>query len=206
MARSPTTVVFDLGGVLIDWNPRHLYRKLFEREEEMERFLAEVCTGDWNGEQDRGRPFAEAARLLIDRHPGQAAMVEAFFARWPEMLNGPIQGTVAVLEELHAAGVPLFALTNWSAETWPLARPLFPFLDRFRGILVSGQVGLIKPDAAIFRRLCLDFALDPEDSVFIDDSPRNVEAAEALGFHAHHFRGPEALRGWLAGHGLPPER
>lgn len=205
MARSPTTVVFDLGGVLIDWNPRHLYRKLFEREEEMERFLAEVCTGDWNGEQDRGRPFAEAARLLIDRHPGQAAMVEAFFARWPEMLNGPIQGTVAVLEELHAAGVPLFALTNWSAETgrwrgrssrsstasaasWCRAsRPdqagrgdLSPAMPRLRP--GSGRFGL-------HRRF-----------------PRNVEAAEALGFHAHHFRGPEALRGWLAGHGLPPER
>lgn len=201
---APTTVVFDLGGVLIDWNPRHLYRKLFQREDAMEEFLAEVCTGGWNAEQDRGRPFAEATAMLVERHPHHEAMIEAFFARWTEMLNGPIHGTVAILEELDARGVPLYALTNWSAETWPLALPLFPFLGRFRGVLVSGQVGLIKPDAAIYRRLCADFAIEPADAVFIDDSARNVEGAAALGFHGHHFRRPEALRTWLAGLGLLP--
>ena len=202
MTPSPTTVVFDLGGVLIDWNPRHLYRKLFAEEAEMERFLGEVCTGDWNLEQDRGRPFAEAVALLADRHPGQQAMIAAFFDRWTEMLNGPIDGTVALLEELDAAGVPLFALTNWSAETWALARPLFPFLDRFRGILVSGQVGLVKPDPQIFRRLSADFGLVPQRSLFIDDARKNVDAAGRLGFHAHHFQDPPRLREWLAGHGF----
>ncbi len=201
-AKPPTTVVFDLGGVLIDWNPRHLYRKLFASEEEMERFLGEICTGEWNLEQDRGRPFAEAAALLIRRHPDRQDLIEAFYGRWTEMLNGPIHGTVAVLEEMDQAGVPLYALTNWSAETWLLARPLFPFLERFRGILVSGQVGLVKPDPEIFRRLCADFAIVPEESVFIDDSQKNVDAAARLGFHAHHFRGPAVLRDWLAGQGL----
>jgi 2-haloacid dehalogenase len=201
MAR-PTTVVFDLGGVLIDWNPRHLYRKLFASETEMERFLAEVCTGEWNLEQDRGRPFAEAAALLVARHPDQQPMIEAFYGRWSEMLNGPIQGTVAILEELDAAGVPLYALTNWSAETWAHAQSRFSFLERFRGILVSGQVRLIKPDPAIFRLLCSQFGIVPEQSVFIDDSLKNVEAAARLGFHAHHFRSPGPLRGWLAERGL----
>lgn len=199
---SPDTVVFDLGGVLIDWNPRHLYRKLFEREDAMEEFLAEVCTGAWNGEQDRGRPFAEATALLVERHPHHRAMIEAYIGRWTEMLNGPIHGTVAVLEELHGRGVPLFALTNWSAETWPLAQPSFPFLRRFRGILVSGQVGLIKPDPAIFRQLTEQFGLTAERCVFIDDSPANARAAEECGFHAHHFRGPEALRRFLADRSL----
>lgn len=198
----PDTVVFDLGGVLIDWNPRHLYRKLFDREDAMEEFLAEVCNGDWNVEQDRGRPFAAATALLVERHPGHRAMIEAYFGRWVEMLNGPIHGTVAVLEELDGRGVPLYALTNWSAETWVLARPLFPFLDRFRDILVSGQIGLIKPDPAIFHRLAADFGVTPGQSVFIDDSLANVRAAADCGFHAHHFRGPEVLRGYLAGQGL----
>lgn len=199
---APDTVVFDLGGVLIDWNPRHLYRKLFPQEEAMEAFLAEVCNGAWNVEQDRGRPFAEATALLVARHPDQRAMIEAYFARWSEMLNGPIHGTVALLETLHARGVPLYALTNWSAETWVVARPMFPFLERFRGILVSGEVGLIKPDPAIYRRLAGDFALTPERSVFIDDSLPNVRAAADLGFHAHHFRSPETLRRFLDGHAL----
>ncbi len=199
---APTTVVFDLGGVLIDWNPRHLYRKLFQREDAMEEFLAEVCTGGWNAEQDRGRPFAEATAMLVERHPHHEAMIEAFFARWTEMLNGPIHGTVAILETLHERRVPLYALTNWSAETWRLARPMFPFLDRFRSILVSGEVGLIKPDPAIYRRLSDDFAIQPRHTVFIDDSLANVQAAAACGFHAHHFRGPEVLRDWLSGHRL----
>lgn len=201
-APPPDTVVFDLGGVLIDWNPRHLYRKLFAREDAMEEFLAEICTGAWNVEQDRGRPFAEATALLVERHPHHRAMIEAYFDRWTEMLNGPIHGTVAVLEELHGRGVPLFALTNWSAETWPLAQPSFPFLQRFRGILVSGQVGMIKPDPAIFRRLMEQFALRADRCVFIDDSPANARAAAECGFHAHHFRGPEALRGFLVDRGL----
>ena len=198
----PDTVVFDLGGVLIDWNPRHLYRKLFQQEEAMEEFLAEVCNGAWNVEQDRGRPFAEATALLIARHPERRPMIEAYFGRWSEMLNGPIHGTVALLEALHARGVPLYALTNWSAETWKVARPMFPFLERFRGILVSGEVGLVKPDPAIYRRLADDFALTPGRSVFIDDSLPNVRAAADLGFHAHHFRSPETLRRFLDGHAL----
>lgn len=202
---APDVAVFDLGGVLIDWNPRYLYRKVFATDAEVERFLSEVCTGAWNGEQDRGRPLAEATEALIAAHPGERERIEMFYGRWIEMLNGAIAGTVEVLEELHGRGVPLYALTNWSAETWTIARPLYPFLDRFRGILVSGQVGMIKPDPAIYRRLCEEFGLAPERCAFTDDSEKNVDGAARLGFHAHRFASPERLRQWFAGLGLLPE-
>ena len=202
-APPPDTVVFDLGGVLIDWNPRHLYRKLFAREDAMEEFLAEVCTGAWNVEQDRGRPFAEATALLVERHPHHRAMIEAYFDRWTEMLNGPIHGTVAVLEELHGRGVPLFALTNWSAETWPRGIEAQPRLaDAFGVTVVSGQEGTLKPGARIFETLCDRAGVAPEDCVFIDDGAHNIAGAEAVGMDGIHFTGPAALRNALAERGL----
>ena len=146
-------IVYDLGGVLIDWNPRHLYRKLFDDEAAMERFLAEVCHATWNEEQDRGRSFAAAIEEAAARHPDQRPMIEAYFARWGEMVAGEIDGAVALLAELKDAGYELHALTNWSAETFPFARGRFAFLDWFQSILVSADVGLIKPDPAIFRLL-----------------------------------------------------
>jgi 2-haloacid dehalogenase len=194
MAESRDVVVFDLGGVLIDWNPRHLYRKIFADALEMERFLGEVCTQEWNEEQDAGRPFAEAVALLQARHPAEAERIAAFDRRWDEMIKGPIDETVAVLEELHAVGTPLYALTNWSAEKFPVAQRRFSFLERFRGILVSGEVGLKKPDPRIFRALSERFGIAPARAVFIDDSPKNVAAAAAEGFHALHFTGAAALR------------
>ncbi|MGE0725360.1 MAG: HAD family hydrolase [Alphaproteobacteria bacterium] len=202
---APDAVVFDLGGVLIDWDPRHLYRKVFATETETERFLSEVCTGAWNLEQDRGRPLATATAALVAAHPHERERIEMYYGRWTEMLNGQIAGTVEVVEELHGRGVPLFALTNWSAETWAMARPLYPVLDRFRGILVSGMVGMIKPDPAIYRRLCADFGLTPARAAFTDDSPKNVAGAAALGFRAHHFTSPIKLRRWLVDLGLLPE-
>lgn len=198
------TVVFDLGGVLIDWNPRYLYRKLFAGDEAgMERFLAEVCSQDWNECQDAGRPWAEGIAEAVARHPQHEALIRAYRERWEEMLAGPLHDSVALLERLHARGVRLLALTNWSAETFPLARRLFPFLGRFEGILVSGDEGLKKPDPAIFRLLVARYALQPERSLFIDDSPRNVAAASELGFRALRFTDAEALRAALLAHGLP---
>lgn len=196
-------VIFDLGGVLIDWNPRHLYRKLFADEAEMERFLAEVCTPAWNLEQDRGRPWAQAIAELSARHPEKAELIAAYRGRWPEMLNGAIAGTVALLERLDEAGVPLFALTNWSAETWPHAEQLYPFLARFRAIVVSGRIGLVKPEPAIYRHALARFGLAPERTLFIDDSAGNVEGARAVGLNAIRFEGPESLARDLARFGLP---
>lgn len=194
--------VFDLGGVLIDWNPRHLYRKLFEDERQMERFLTEVCSPGWNLSLDAGRSFEEGAAELLARHPRSEPLIRAWKERWEEMLGGAVPGTVEILEELHAAGLPLYALTNWSAETFPIGLRLFPFLGRFRHILVSGQVGLVKPDPRIFALLIERTGLTPERSVFIDDSRANVTAAQHIGFRAVRFTGADALRAELLRLGL----
>jgi 2-haloacid dehalogenase len=196
-------VVFDLGGVLIDWNPRHLYRKLFAGDEAaMEHFLAHVCTSEWNQQQDAGRTFAEAAALLKAEHPGKAALIDAYGARFDEMMAGPIAGSVEILAELHRRGVRLYGLTNFSAETYPLALRRFDFLRWFRGVLVSGEVGLIKPDPRIYRLLLERFGIAPAAAVYIDDVARNAAAASALGMHGIHFTDPASLRGELSLFGL----
>jgi 2-haloacid dehalogenase len=206
MARAGRRVaVFDLGGVLIDWNPRHLYRKLFAGDEAaMEEFLATVCTHEWNRCQDAGRSFAEGARLLKAEHPDKAELIDAYGARFGEMLSGPIAGSVEILAELKARGTPLYGLTNWSSETYKPAFERFDFLRWFQGILVSGEVGVIKPDPRIFELLFERFAVDPHSAVYIDDVAANVAAARPLGLHAIHFTNPAALREELAGLGLLP--
>ncbi|MEX1204119.1 MAG: HAD family phosphatase [Dongiaceae bacterium] len=196
-------VVFDLGGVLIDWNPRHLYRKLFDGDAAaMERFLDTVCTPAWNEEQDAGRPFADAVALLVARHPEQGEMIAAYDRRWDEMLAGPIDGTVAILAELKARGTPLAALTNWSAEKFPVARRRFDFLAWFDAIVVSGEIGMRKPDPRIYRHLLESRGLDASGTLFIDDSAANVTAARALGMPALQFSAPPALRADLEALGL----
>lgn len=200
----PTAVVFDLGGVLVDWNPRHLYRHLFEDEAEMEGFLADVVSPAWNLEQDRGRPFADGIAELTRAHPDRAHLIEAFWDRWIEMLGEPLHETVALLEQLDAAGVRLFALTNWSAETFAIGASRLPFLDRFEGVIVSGQVKLAKPDPAIFRLLADRYGLDPARTLFVDDMRPNVEAAAALGFRAIQFTDAPSLRRALVGLDLLP--
>jgi 2-haloacid dehalogenase len=198
----PTAVVFDLGGVLIDWNPRHLYRSLFDDEAEMERFLAEVTTQAWNHEQDRGRPFAEAIAQLTREHPDRVDLIEAYWDRWPEMLSEPFHETVAVLAALRSTGVRLLALTNWSAETFPFAAPRYPFLDWFEAVIVSGEVELVKPDPAIFRLLVDRYGLEPSQTVLIDDTIANVQAAAALGFRTIRFTDAAALSRDLGAMGL----
>jgi len=195
-------VIFDFGGVLIDWNPRHLYRKLIADEDFIERFLAEICTSAWNERQDAGRPWAEAIAELVERAPQHRPLIEAYWHRWPEMLGGPIDAAVDVAADLRRRGVPLYGLTNWSAETFPHAREQFDFLDWFDGIVVSGEEGVIKPSADIFKILLERFDLRARDAVFVDDNSRNVEAAAALGIDAHHFRSADALRRHLAHAGL----
>jgi 2-haloacid dehalogenase len=195
-------IVYDLGGVLIDWDPRHLYRKLLEDKARMEWFLAEVCHGDWNEEQDRGRTFAAGIAEAAARHPDHTPLIEAYFARWDEMVAGEIEGAVAILAELKDAGYELHALTNWSRETFPIARERFPFLGWFESILVSGEEGLIKPDPAIFLLLLERIGRAPAECVYIDDNPKNVAGAAALGLDAIAFHDAAQLRAALVRRGL----
>jgi 2-haloacid dehalogenase len=199
----PSAVVFDLGGVLIDWDPRHLYRSLFAGDEDaMETFLATVCTPDWNRQQDSGRPWSEAIAELIAAHPDQADLISAYWERWPETLGEPIAPTVDILAELRTSGIRLYALSNWSAETFPLARPRYPFLDWFDGIVISGEIRAAKPDRRAYEALLDRHALRPEEVLFIDDVAANVEAAQALGIRSTQFTGAADLRRELAGLGL----
>jgi 2-haloacid dehalogenase len=192
---SRTVAIFDLGGVLVDWNPRHLYRKLFNGDEAaMEHFLSNICTPQWNLCQDAGRSFAEATELLAREHPEKRALIEAWGMRFDETMRGPIEGSVAILAELRQRRVPLYALTNWSAETFPVGRRRFDFFAWFQGIVVSGEEKLVKPDPRLYRLLLERYRLSAEDAVFIDDSPRNVAAAQALGIHGIQFTDPSALR------------
>ncbi|MCC2547268.1 HAD family phosphatase [Hymenobacter sp. BT175] len=194
-ASSITAVIFDLGGVLIDWNPRYLYRKLIADEAEMTRFLDTITTPDWNEEQDAGRSLAEGTALLAAQHPEHRELIEHFYGRWPEMLGGAIQGTVDILAELRDAGnYTLYALTNWSAETFPVAQQQFGFLSWFEGIVVSGTEKMRKPAPAFYQLLLTRYDLEPGQAVFIDDNERNIRAAEALGLHALLFQTPEQLR------------
>ncbi len=199
-----SAVVFDLGGVLIDWDPRYLYRSLFGGDEAaMDRFLSTVCTPDWNRGQDAGRPWSEAISALVAEHPEHADLIRAFWDRWPETLGDAIAPTVDVLADLRAAGIPLYALSNWSAETFPIARPRYPFLDWFDGIVISGEVGAAKPDRRIYEALLERHDLDPASLAFVDDVPANVEAAEGLGMRGLTFTGAAALRRDLEALGLP---
>ena len=194
----PGTVVFDLGNVLVHWNPRLLYEQLIPDPDKLEHFFAHVITHDWIRAQDAGRSFADGIAELTAVYPHFEPEIRAFWERWSEMVPGPIEGTVAILAELKQRGTPLYALTNWSAETFSLARPRFPFFDWFDGIVVSGEIGLVKPDARIYRHLLDQFGLRAEDCIFIDDSPANVAGADAVGITGLHFTSPEKLRQDLA--------
>ncbi len=190
-------VIFDIGMVLIAWDPRHLYRKLFSDTEKMEWFLANVCNHDWNVEQDRGRSFADAVKLLHAEHPQYTDEISAYDTRWSEMIPGAITGTVDILEALHKNKTPLYAITNWNQDKFRETKLNYPFLDLFKDIVVSGDEKLIKPDAAIFE-LCLKRnKLTAAECLFIDDSLKNVKGAEAVGMKAHHFTTPENLRAEL---------
>lgn len=198
------TVVFDLGNVLIRWNPRNLYRKIFGDDvQAMETFLSEVCPPEWNERQDAGRSWQEGIDEAIARHPSQAALIRAYRERWEETLGGVIEETVLILNELHARGVRLLALTNWSAETFPIALERFPFLHTFEGILVSGKEGIIKPAPAIFQLLKTRYQFEGSRAVFIDDHAPNVEGARREGFNALQFTSAAQLRKDLAALGLP---
>lgn len=201
MSKKPV-IIFDLGAVLIDWNPRHLYRRLFDDDAAMESFLSEICTPAWNAEQDRGRSWQDAVDLLTAAHPEHRDMIQAYKDGWAEMLAGPIHGAVEILERLDQEGFELHALTNWSAETFPVARERYDFLNRFQTILVSGEERLIKPDPAIFKLMLERINHQAEDCLFIDDSEKNIAAAAKLGFDGIHFKSAEQLGSELEQRGL----
>jgi 2-haloacid dehalogenase len=188
-------IVFDLGGVLVDWNPRYLYQKIFGTSEEVDWFLANICTHEWNAQQDAGRTMEEATEMLIERHPEYTDEITAYYDRWTEMFSGHIEGTVQILSQLRSKGdYRLLALTNWSGETFPAARRLFEFLHWFEGIVVSGDEKLIKPDPRIYQVLFNRYEIKPHQSVFIDDTLPNVEKAGDLGMHGIHFSSPGQLQ------------
>jgi 2-haloacid dehalogenase len=202
MGADVDAVVFDLGGVLIDWNPRHLYRQLFDDEAAMEDFLANVCTLDWHVAHDLGRGTAESCAELALEHPEHASMILAWADRSEDMIGGAIEETVSILSELRAAGVPCYVLSNMEPETFPLRLERFEFLHWFDGHVVSGMEGLVKPDPKIFRRLLRRFDLQASRTLFIDDSEVNVRAAAEIGINAVLFESAAQLRAHLETVGL----
>lgn len=197
-----TAVVFDIGNVLVRWDPRLLYSKLIPDAAELDRFLTDIVTLEWHTHHDRGRPFAEGVRLLSAEHPEYADLIRAFDERWDETIGPVIEGTVALMERLKAKGVPLYGLTNFSAEKWASFAGDYAFVKLFDGVVVSGEERLVKPDPAIFERLASRYGLTLPETLFIDDRDENVKAAEALGFQGHVFTGPEGLEAALAQAGL----
>ena len=197
------TIIFDLGGVLVDWNPRYLYRKVFDREEDMEMFLTEICSPAWNAEQDGGRTFAEASQILIEQYPNFETEIKMYFDRWPEMFSDNIEGSIDILKTLvNDDKYKVYALTNWSAETWPTALELFPFFHWFDDVLVSGAENMKKPDAEIYELILDRFNIDRTKAVFFDDSLKNVTGAQAVGLHAFQFLSPEQLKDDLKKYGV----
>jgi 2-haloacid dehalogenase len=189
------TVIFDLGGVLIDWEPRRLFTKIFEDEADMEYFLNNICTPDWNVQQDAGRPLAEATQILVDKFPKYTSQIEAFYGRWEEMLGGAILPTVEILEKLIESETHrVLALTNWSAETFPVALRDYDFLQWFEGILVSGDEKMMKPQPEIYDLMCKRYQIDPATAVFIDDSLKNIRGCEDYGMQGIHFKSGGQLR------------
>jgi len=195
------TIIFDLGGVLIDWNPEYVFRELIPDPERRRFFFENICTHEWNIEQDAGRPLAEATEQLVNEHPEWESEIRAYYGRWEEMLGGPIHETVDLLRELRDREEHrLLALTNWSGETFPVALSRYDFLHWFEGIVVSGDEKTRKPFSDIYEILLDRYEVDPSQAVFIDDSLKNVEGAEAVGIKGIHFQSTaqlkETLRGW----------
>ncbi len=190
-------IVFDLGMVLIQWDPRHVYRSVFADHAKMEWFLEHVCHHEWNLAQDGGRSFDDGVLEATVRYPEYAAEIAMYRDRWMEMVPGAIDGSVQILEELHNNGAALYAITNWNSDTFRATRGRFAFLNLFRDIVVSGDEKIIKPDPAIFHLLAQRNGIDLAQSLFIDDSLKNVAGAEAVGMKGHHFTSPESLRASL---------
>ena len=181
-------IVFDFGGVLVDWNPRYFYRNIFQTEEEMEYFLTNVCTPEWNTRTDSEMTFAEAIEMLVPKFPQYEREIRLYWDGWLDMLHAEIHESILMKESLRADGYKLYGLTNWSAETMPRAMTKFGFMKGLDGMIVSGEEGIKKPDEKIFRLLLERYNLRPEETVFFDDHIENVIAAREIGIHGIHFK------------------
>jgi 2-haloacid dehalogenase len=195
MQNSIKAIIFDFGGVLLDWDPRYLYKRYFpDQPQAMEDFLNEIDFCAWNTQQDKGRPFAEGIAELSTQFPQYARLIQAYFDHWEESISDSIAGTVDILHKLKGNGHLLYGLSNWSAETYPRARERYSFFEWFDAILLSGDVGLVKPDPAIFNLLLNKISLSPSECLLVDDSQANIASAAKLGFSTIHFNTPENLQ------------
>ena len=203
MSQSIKNIVFDFGGVLVDWSPEYLFKDVFRDQAEMDHFLDNICNSDWNEQQDAGRPLSEAIRVLQARHPQYHREIRMYYEQWTTMLGGPIDENVALLEPLGVQ-YRLFGLTNWSAETFPIALGMYSFFEVFEGIVISGEEKLKKPDQRFYQVLLERYGLNAGECLFIDDVERNVRAARDLGFQAIHLGQGENLREHLDRIGISP--
>ena len=201
-AERPTAVVWDIGNVIVRWDPRTLYDKIFADRAERDAFLEGVCTVAWNIEFDRGMPMAQGVAELTAQFPHYGQAIAAWKDRWPEMLSGTIPQSIAAIEALAARGVPQFGLSNMSLDICDVVLAMDPAFGHLKPIIFSGAVGLIKPDAAIFELALERFGRPAASLLFIDDNAANIETARGLGFHAHLFEDPDAVAPLLAAHGL----
>jgi 2-haloacid dehalogenase len=203
MNKKIDAVIFDLGGVLIDWNPSYVFDKMFEDEDQKKHFFENICTSDWNEKQDAGRPLKEASEELVAKHPEWKEYIEAYYGRWEEMLGGPIDGTVEIFRRLKQTGkYKLYALTNWSAELFPIALERYDFLHWFDGRVVSGEEKMRKPFPEFYQLILERFQLNVEETLFIDDNVRNAKAAEAMGLKTIIFKSPTQLKEELINLGI----
>jgi len=199
------TIIFDLGGVLIDWNPEYVFREVIPNVERRKYFFENICTHDWNVEQDAGRPISVATQLLVDQHPEWEPEIRTYYDRWEDMLGGPIPETVELLRELRDRGEHrLLALTNWSGETFPIALARYDFLHWFEGIVVSGDEKTRKPFPGIYQTLLSRYKVEPAQAIFIDDGPKNIQGAENVGIRGLQFQDAGALRKTFMDWGVHP--
>jgi len=190
MKNNIDTIIFDLGGVLVDWKPEYVYRKIFKNDEEkVQWFLNTVCTSEWNMQQDAGRTIKEAEKIKIDEFPEYKDLITLYYKEWSNMFSGPIKENVELFKKLKSSeNYKIYALTNWSAEKWDKALELFPFFKEFDGVVVSGQEKIVKPSEKIYKIILNKFQINPDKAVFIDDNFKNSEAAKKLGIHGIHYK------------------
>ena len=195
MKNNIDTIIFDLGGVLVDWKPEYVYRKIFKNDEEkVQWFLNTVCTSEWNMQQDAGRTIKEAEKIKIDEFPEYKDLITLYYKEWPNMFSGPIKENVELFKKLKSSeNYKIYALTNWSAEKWDIALELFPFFNEFDGTVVSGLVKTRKPFPEIYKILLNKFNIEPENAIFIDDNNDNILAAKALKINGIHFKNHKQL-------------
>lgn len=198
MTATIQAVIFDFGNVLLEWNPRHVYRRYFPNDEEaMEQFFREVNFMDWNLQQDKGRPFAEGVAELSKQFPHYSDLIQAYHDNWEDSIGDYLAGTVEIMKQLKNSGYSLYGLSNWSAETFPIAREKYDFFHLLDDYVISGEVGMIKPEPEIFELLLKKIGKPVNECLFIDDALVNIQQAQKMGFATVHFQSPEQLENEL---------